>query len=169
MRLYYKKHIEAGEKKPEAREGLEVRRITPPLFSSLRNFLWGSYTRLTGGFHYEYQLWRGDKMVSKDELVTRIPNFRFIPKDGLHLGPGLTPKEERGKGYQRYLQAHVLASHPGRDIYTGVNDDNVASIRCVEKNGCKLFVKGRKTKLGFYIITEMIEHQTGTKKINIER
>ena len=135
---------------------MEVRRITPPLFSSLRNFLWGTYTCLTGGFHYEYQLWRGDKMVSKDELVTRIPNFRFIPKDGLHLGPGLTPKEERGKGYHRYLQAHVLASHPGRDIYTGVVDNNVASIRCVEKNGFEVFAKGIKNKWGFYIVTEKI-------------
>lgn len=156
MRLYYKRHIDANEKKPEPHEGLEVRRITPPLFSSLRNFLWGTYTRLTGGFHYEYQLWRDDKMVSKDELVTRFPNFRFIPKGGLHLGPGRTPKEERGKGYHRYLQAYLLAEHPGRDIYTCVNDDNVASIRCVEKNGFQLFAKGRKTKLGFYIITEMI-------------
>ena len=153
MRLYYKRHIDANEKKPEMREGLEVRRIAPPLFASLHNFLWGIYTRLTGGFHYEYQLWLGDKMVSKDELVTRIPNFRFIPKGSLHLGPGWTPKDERGKGYHCYLQAYVLASHPGRDIFTCVNDDNVASIHCVEKNGFKLFAKGRKTKWGFYIIT----------------
>lgn len=156
MRLYYKRHIEVWEKKPEMREGLEVRRITPPLFSSLRNFLWRTYTRLTGGFYYEYQLWLGDKMVSKDELVTRIPNFRFIPTGGLHLGPGFTPKEERGKGYQRYLQAHVLAAHPEKDIYACINDDNVASIRCVEKNGFQLFARGIKTKWGFYIITERV-------------
>ena len=95
-------------------------------------------------------------MVSKEEVVTKIPNLRFVQKNGLHLGPGWTPKDERGKGYHRYLQAYVLACYPGRDIYTGVNDDNVASIRCVEKNGFQLFAKGRKTKLGFYIITEMI-------------
>ena len=156
MRLYYKRHIDADEKKPEPREGFEIRRVTPPLFSALRNFLWGIYTRFTVGFHYEYQLWRGDKMVSKEEVVTKIPNLRFVQKNGLHLGPGWTPKDERGKGYHRYLQAYVLACYPGRDIYTGVNDDNVASIRCVEKNGFQLFAKGRKTKLGFYIITEMI-------------
>ena len=156
MRLYYKKKVEANEVKPEVQEGLEVRRITPSLFSSLRNFLWGIYTRMTGGFHYEYQLWRRDKLVSKAELVTRLPNFCFMPKDGLHLGSVKTPKEERGKGYSSYLQANVLSNYQGKVVYEGIYKTNTASIRCVEKNGFKIFAKGKRTKCGFYIITERI-------------
>lgn len=69
-------------KYPEER--LYIKTVKPRLFNSLHTFLWSIET-LWGGTYVESQLWRDNKLVSKAEVVSRIPQFPFMPKTACML------------------------------------------------------------------------------------
>jgi hypothetical protein len=132
-------------------ESLQLRTIKPRLFGTLHSFLWSIET-LLGGTYVEYQLWRGDKLVSKAEVVSWIPQFPFMPKNGLHVGPCITMKDERGRGYYPYLLSKIVEDNSSKECYMIVSPKNVPSTRGVEKAGFRSFATGYRTRLGRYVI-----------------
>ena len=136
-------------------ESLCIKKMKPKFFDSLHSFLWSVET-LIGGTYLEYQLWRGDKLVCKAEVVSWIPQFPFMPKNGLHVGPCFTMKEERGRGYYPYLLSEIVADNATKDCYMIVSPKNVSSTRGVEKAGFKPFATGFRTRFGRYVINKQI-------------
>ena len=132
-------------------ESLHIKTVAPRLFNSLHTFLWSVET-LLGGKYVEYQLWRGDKIVSKAEVVSWIPQFPFMPKKGLHVGPCVTMKDERGRGYYPYLLSKIVEDNSSWECYMIVSPKNIPSTRGVEKVGFRPFATGYRTLLGRYVI-----------------
>lgn len=136
-------------------ESLRIIKVKPKLSASLHSFLWSIET-LIGGTYLEYQLWRDNKIVSKAEVVSWIPQFPFMPKNGLHVGPCVTMKEERGRGYYPYLLSEIVADNATKDCYMIVSPNNLSSIRGVEKAGFEPFATGLRTSLGQYVIKKQL-------------
>lgn len=132
-------------------EDLHISKVRPNLFGSLHAFLWSIET-LFGGTYVEYQLWRGDNLVSKAEVVSWIPQFPFMPRTGLHVGPCVTKTEERGRGYYPYLLNKIVMDNSPKDCYMIVSPMNIPSTRGVEKAGFRAFARGHRTRLGRYVI-----------------
>lgn len=150
--VYFKHSISPHESllKNQA-DNLCIKRIKPKVFGSLHSFLWSIET-FFGGTYVEYQLWRGDKLVSKAEVVSWIPQFTFMPKTGLHIGPCVTVSDERGHGYYPYLLSHIVVDSFPKECFMIVSPNNLPSSRGVEKAGFRSFATGYKTRLGRYVI-----------------
>ncbi len=151
----YFKHsvIPCGSLLKYPEEKLHIKTVKPRLFNSLRTFLWSIET-LFGGKYLEYQLWREDKLVSKADVVTWIPQFQFMPKTGLHVGPCVTMKDERGRGYYPYLLSKIVEDNPQKRCYMIVGPKNAPSTRGVEKAGFRPFAAGYRTRWGRYVINK---------------
>lgn len=134
-------------------EKLMVNKVKPSWFASLHSFIWSIETLICGDY-VEYQLWRDDKLVSKAEVVSWIPQFPFMPKNGLHVGPCFTIKDERGRGYYPYLLNRIVLDNPSKECYMIVSPKNIPSTKGVLKAGFRPFAKGCKTRLGRYIIND---------------
>ena len=132
-------------------DDLVVKRVKPRMLSSLHAFLWTIETLFFGSY-VEYQLWRGDKLVSKDDVVSWIPQFAFMPKNGIHIGPCYTMKDERGHGYYPYLLDKIVNDNSLNECFMIVSPSNTPSIRGIEKAGFEKYGFGRRTRLGIYVI-----------------
>ena len=149
--IYFKWH--KGALLYEKDASLDVKVVKPHLFRDLHSFIWRFFT-LFSGLYDEYQLYRGDKLASKAEVVSWLPIFSFMPFNGIHIGPCRTEEEERGKGYYPYLLSRIIESIPSKDFYMIIADNNLSSIRGVEKIGFKKYSKGRKTIMGRYVSSD---------------
>ena len=138
-----------------AGESLYIKKMKPKFYTSLHSFLWSVET-LIGGKYLEYQLWRDDKLVCKAEVVSWIPQFPFMPRDGLHVGPCVTMKKERGRGYYPYLLSEIVADNATKKCYMIVSPNNVSSTRGVEKAGFRPFATGFRTCMGRYVINKKV-------------
>lgn len=132
-------------------ENLFVKKVKQPLFKSKRTFLWSIGT-LFGGTYWEYQLWRKDKLVCTADVVSWLPQFPFMPKKGLQIGPCVTKKDERGRGYYPHLLYRIVLDNPNKECYMIVSPKNIASTKGVIKAGFRPFAKGYKTRFGRYVI-----------------
>ena len=132
-------------------EDLLVKIVKPSWFKSKRSFLWSIET-LFGGTFREYQLWRGNKLVSTADVVSWIPQFPFMPKNSLHIGPCVTMKDERGRGYYPYLLLRIVLDNPTKKCYMIVSPKNLPSTRGVIKAGFRPFAKGHRSRFGRYVI-----------------
>ena len=130
---------------------LVVKKVKPRLFSSLHAFLWTIETVFFGSY-VQYQLCRGGKIVSKADVVSWIPQFVFMPKCGIHIGPCYTMLDERGHGYYPYLLDIIVNDYLPKECYMIVSPTNISSIRGIEKAGFVPFALGRRTRLGTYVI-----------------
>ena len=126
---------------------VSFRKVVPP-FNSLHNILWHSFSLLVGARFYQYQIVRDGKVLSTAEVCPRLPIFAFINNWGWHIGPCMTIKEERGKGFYPLLLQHIIDDYPDRDYYMIVDECNVASHRGINKVGFELFAKGIRVGLG---------------------
>ena len=75
-----------------------------------------------------------------------------MPKKGLHVGPCVTKKDERERGYYPYLLSMIVEDNPHKKCYMIVSPKNIPSIRGVEKAGFRSFATGYRTRLGRYNI-----------------
>ena len=101
----------------------------------------------------EFDLMRGDKILCKALLISKIPEYEFLPSDGVHLCYCETASDERGKGYYPMLLRHIRARYPRKDLHVIVYEDNTASIKGIEKAGFIRYAEGRKTSDGRFVIT----------------
>lgn len=111
---------------------VSFRKVVPP-FNSLHNILWHSFSLLVGARFYQYQIVRDGKVLSTAEVCPRLPIFAFINNWGWHIGPCMTIKEERGKGFYPLLLQHIIDDYPDRDYYmtNAMSRHSVASIKWV--------------------------------------
>lgn len=57
------------------------RKVSPP-FNSLHNVLWHIFSWMCGSRFYEYQIVKGNKVVSTAQLCPKLPIFAFINNRG---------------------------------------------------------------------------------------
>jgi len=148
--LFFKNGAPKRELKVDA-SCLCVKTRVPRLTKSLHSFLWRTYT-LFGGFYTEYFLYKDNKLLSRAEVVSKIPVLPFMSADGVHIGPCVTEADERGKEYYPYLLNIIQMQYKNKVCYMIVEEHNSASIRGVQKAGFRCYARGRKTKTRRYII-----------------
>ena len=128
---------------------------------SRHSFLWKIMSIIfadnicSGGQFCEYQLInKNGEVVSKAELVSWIPIFKFMPRKAYHIGPCSTVPKERGKGFYPYLLNCIIANNPAAEYYMIVDESNLSSIKGVQKAGFVEVGRGYKDKLGFYRLSQ---------------
>ncbi len=133
---------------------LHVESVKPP-FQFNFHLIW-RLSYVLGGDYRIYKLFRGEKIVCSAEIVTWIPQFGFMPFDGIQIGPCVTERDERGKGYYPYLLSQIIDKYPQKDFYMIIHETNIASVRGVQKLGFQRWARGGKNKLGLYVTKEII-------------
>lgn len=131
-----------------------------PLLRNVHNFLWGliSFFSFRVIQFYEYVYLLDNQVVASAQVINKLPIFRFMKRVGdLHIGPCRTEGEFRGNGLYPSLLQKIVADFPQRQVYIFCEETNISSIKGIQKSGFRPFAKGRKTKMGFYIITETIK------------
>lgn len=128
-----------------------VRQFTKSTHSFIWKILSIVFAGKAKGEYCIYQLINQEgEVVSKAELVSWIPIFRFMPKRAYHIGPCSTIPKERGKGFYPYLLNCIIANNPTAEYYMIVSESNLSSIKGVRKAGFVEIGRGYKDKLGFY-------------------
>ena len=64
--------------------------------------------------------------------------YKFLINKGCWAGPQFVHKDFRGRGLQRIIVAHNISKENGKDIYTSVNKNNIASNKCMIRNNFEL-------------------------------
>lgn len=132
--------------------------VTRPCFRSVHSFLWkfaSVLCKIGRGKYVEYLLVNeNNEIVSKAEVVSWIPIFSFMPKNGYHIGPCNTVPKERGKGYYPYLLSRIIDDAPTEDYYMIVDESNTSSIRGVIKAGFEEIGRGLKNRWGQYVFSQ---------------
>lgn len=101
-KIYYK-HM-GGENLDGFTDGTNLHMVIEhPFLESRHTFVWRIFSFCLCGTYCRWRLYRGEKMVSEAEVVSWLPIFKFMPPDGIHIGPCRTVPDERGKGYYPYL------------------------------------------------------------------
>ena len=119
----------------ENKYGVEFRKIVPP-FLNVHNLIWHVFSWMRGKLFFEYQALKDGKVVSTAQVVTKLPIFPFMTKDSWHIGPCMTVKEERGKGFYPLLLQYIRDNHPSHgDYYMMTNEHNISSQRGIAKVG----------------------------------
>ena len=129
--------------------------------------LWRVLTLLRGGQYWRYELLKDGKPVSFAEACTEHWQLPFITirmgggrgKINYHIGPCSTLPTERGHGYYPMLLTHIIQDlGEQNNYYMIVDEDNTSSLRGIAKAGFTCIGRGRKNKLGQYIITNKEPH-----------
>lgn len=61
-----------------------------------------------------------------------------IDNNSCWAGPQFIHKDYRGRGLQRIIVEYSINKEKGKDIYTSVNSNNIASIKCMMRNNFEL-------------------------------
>lgn len=127
-----------------------------PFFLNKHSILWHLCAFINGGSYKLFALEKGGKTVATAEVVTWIPKFKFMPKNGVHIGPCHTSPDERGQGLYPYLLNQIQDYYKDSNCYMIVSETNISSIKGVLKSGFKPYAKGPEVN-GRFIISEIIE------------
>ena len=167
MYYYYKQGILPPM--PAIENGVEIVKCTPhpiipnmsPMQMGRKRFLYFKImTFLCRGFHgvfKEYDVIVGDIIVSKAVLISKVPIYRFFPKNGIHLCYCETIPESRGKGYYSLLLSYIQNDLQGTNLYMMVEDSNFASIRGIEKAGFIRYANGIKKDNGVFVVEKYLD------------
>ena len=85
----------------------------------LRNVLWYFLAHLFNMNKYvfkQYDIIKNNRIISSAKVVSYIPFFRFMSRDGIHICSCYTIPEERGKGYYPYLISKIMSDFPDLDV-----------------------------------------------------
>ena len=149
--LYFLLPHESGGGKSMV-QGFKILSVRPQV-TNLHRLLW---TILSFGRYRRYSLLVDGEEVSTAEVMPYMPIFRFMKPGGIHIGPCVTKKQHRGHGYYPLLISQIACEYQDRQSYIFCHETNSASIRGIEKAGGQLFARGRKTRMGFYVISTHI-------------
>lgn len=161
MYYFYKQ----GEKPPlpKIEEGMVIKKQTPnaiiPGVDSMqmgrkRYWYFQIMTFLFKGINRvfkEYDIVIDNKIVSKAVLISKVPIYKFLPSNGVHLCYCETIPEARGKGYYPMLLSYIQNDFRNKELYMIVDQDNVASIRGIEKAGFVKYANGIKQDNGSFV------------------
>lgn len=117
-------------------------------------------TFLCRGFHRvlkEYDLIIDNKIVSKAVLISKVPIYKFLPNNGIHLCYCETLQAFRGKGYYPLLLKYIQNDNIDEDLYMVVDENNVSSIKGIEKAGFIKYAQGRKINNRYFVIDEYLD------------
>lgn len=98
-----------------------------------------------------YLIYDGDNLIHRSVITPRYFRFPFMGKKDLQIGDTWTMPEYRGKGLASFAIQEIVKLHkkPGRRFWYIVEEDNIPSIRAVEKVGfVKYGVGTRKKRIG---------------------
>ena len=114
---------------------------------------------LVRGFHRvfkEYDVMSGNKVISKAVLISKVPTYVFLPKDGVHICYCETIPEARGKGFYPLLLSYIQNDMPEKEMYMIVKNTNISSIRGIEKAGFVKYAVGKKTNDGRFVVNSLL-------------
>ena len=133
--------------------------IRNPKWNNFHNILWSFVSIFSFRFmrfkEYVY-CDRDKKVVASAQVIHKIPIFRFMDRNGVHIGPCNTNMAYRGKNLYPSLLCKIVHDYPNRMVYIFTDDTNHASLRGIAKAGFKPFAVGRKNKLGCYVVEKYI-------------
>lgn len=106
-----------------------------------------------------------NKAVHRSCVFPGFFRFPFMLKPDLQIGDTWTDPEHGGKGLASFALSKIIEifSKEERIFWYIVQDDNIPSIKVVEKNEFTLFGLGKKAKricssfLGYYVVEKFIE------------
>ena len=177
MTLFYQlEHLQGSNESPKIEIDYRYHTVLwrPSLFSiipkgvSFKPFLaWWFFHYLRLFYNRNYGLfliYDGDKLIHRTLLTPGYFRFPFMKKNDLQIGDTFTDISYRGKGLATFAIREIIQSHLN-DHLNGektchfwylVEEDNIASIRAIEKAGFRMVGKGKRKKrfglsfLGYY-------------------
>ena len=135
-------------------ENYKVSREIPNMFSSKHAFVWTVFKG--SGFFYRYILHYNNTPVSFADVVDKSLFLRFLPKNCIHIGPCYTPIQYRGHGFYPMLLRFIINEYKDKECYMFVKQNNISSIRGIEKAGFKRIGICKKL-LNFYFLDDIFE------------
>lgn len=121
------------------------------IFYFITTFL---YSGLKGTFR-EYSIVKNDIIVSRALLISIVPNYKFLPKGAIHICYCETVHQEQGHGYYPMLLKYLLANNPNTNFYMIIAEDNIPSIKGVERAGFVRCGEVEKMKDGSCITSKL--------------
>ncbi len=165
--MYYFYRQNQVQSLPPLPEGMIIKKQTPnkfvPKMHSMqmgrkRFYYFSVMTFLFRGFSRvfkEYDIIINNEIISKAVLISKVPIYKFLPKDGIHLCYCETIPEARGKGYYPLLLNYIQNDMPKKNLYMIVDVTNSASIRGIEKAGFVRYAMGEKMSNGYFVEKKM--------------
>ena len=91
------------------------------------------------------------EIIATAEVMPRVWLFNFMKvQDSIHIGPCWTNPLYRGNGFYPSLLKLIIFKTAFSRYYIFCNQENIASIRGIEKAGFHFIGYGYKTKYGVY-------------------
>ena len=117
-------------------------------YHQFMTFLYKGFSRV----FEEYDVVIDNIIVSKAVLISKVPIYKFLPKNGIHVCYCETIPEARGKGYYPLLLKFIQNDMPKKELYMVVDVNNNASIKGIERAGFIKYAEGDKNKKGVFEI-----------------
>ena len=120
----------------------------------LKYFYFEILTIIRRGFSRVYEEWhlmKNGHSCSKAVLISKVPIYHFLPKNGIHICFCRTNYEERGNGYYPTLLKYIQSKYPHKDFYMIVESSNISSIKGIEKAGFVRYAEEEKVGQTFKI------------------
>ena len=132
--------------------------IVPHGVKFLPFVIWGAmhHLHLFANQNYGlYLIYDGYNLIHRSVITPRYFRFPFMGREDLQIGDTWTMPEYRGKGLATFAIQNIVKLHkkPGRRFWYVVEEDNIPSIRAVEKAGFAKYGAGvRKKRMNIKII-----------------
>ena len=168
MYLFYRQDLQKKNIKADLPVGVSlIKTSVHPFVKDMNNMQVGKrkclyyriFTWLCNPFRrtfLEYNLVKDTKIISKAVLISKVPLYSFLPQNGLHICYCETIPEERGKGLYPLLLNQIQNDYPQRNLYMVVAENNIPSIKGIEKAGFIKYGKGIKNNRGVFIVTNVL-------------
>ncbi len=146
-------------------------KLVPYGFPKVPFIFWWSFHYLHVFSNHDYAVfiaYDSDRVIHRSCVFPRYFRFPFMAQNDLQIGDTWTHPDHHGKGLAVFAIRKIVETlrMPDRTFWYVVEQDNLASIRVVEKAGFKLVGKGNRIKrfgvkaLGAYIIQQpILPHQ----------
>lgn len=107
---------------------------------------------ITKGDFEIYFVENNREIVHTSYVLGNCFKFRFMKKGDIEIGPCYTNKEHRGKGIYPEVLRKICSerNNQNTNIYIFVEENNISSIRGIEKSGFEFVGILKKGKLGTY-------------------
>ena len=121
------------------------------IYYEIMTFLFRGFART----FIEYDVIKNNVVVSKAVLISKVPEYKFLPRKGVHLCYCETILEERGHGYYPLLLNYIQNDLSSVELYMIVDCQNIASNRGVEKAGFVKYGIGVKNQKKAFVVEKL--------------
>lgn len=116
-----------------------------------RDYIWHLAT--LGKFRKIMIFSQDNRIAHVSRVITRCYKFPFLPKNSAEIGPCTTKPDFRGQGIYTKVLNYIRCEGGSKDYYMLVADENIASIKGMEKAGFKKIGTVKK-RLGQWVIAK---------------